>query len=238
MFHLLKKLGLLSLLFMGVSAAFGQNFELIEPVETLQAATNQNIRVPIRIKNNTDKAQFYIIRKSKADLGESQKGYFCFENKCLDHSIDQVSKLVEPGETLQNFYFTLESGVQPTQTSIKLEIFPKGSPAELMEHNFLVVVEEKSIKNSVFQSKEITIYDVYPNPIQDQAFVDYKINFSSIKVKIVVHNILGKSMAEFELPYSENRLKILAEEFPSGVYFYTVYINDNGILTRKVIVRK
>ena len=219
-------------------ASYAQNFELIDPQDNYQTSTSQTVKVPIRIRNNTDKAQFFIIRKVKGDLGETQKGYFCFENNCLEHFIEECSKRVEPGETLQNFYYTLESGLQTGQTNIKLEIFPKGAPAESIEHNFSVSIDEKSFKSSVFQSREITIHDIYPNPVQEQAFIDYKINFASTKAKIVVHNILGKAMADYELVNSENRLKIQSDDLPSGVYFYTVYINDSGILTRKIIVRK
>ncbi|MFN7603180.1 MAG: T9SS type A sorting domain-containing protein, partial [Bacteroidota bacterium] len=79
---------------------------------------------------------------------------------------------------------------------------------------------------------------VYPNPVQDQAFIDYKLHTETVKAKIVVHNVLGKAMGDYELAFDDTRVKIQADDLVPGIYFYTVYLNNNGILTRKLIVRK
>jgi len=67
---------------------------------------------------------------------------------------------------------------------------------------------------------------------------DYTIHNESVKAKVVIHNILGRTMSEAELPTSETKIKIQAEELATGVYFYTLYLDNNGVLTRKLIVRK
>jgi hypothetical protein len=90
----------------------------------------------------------------------------------------------------------------------------------------------------LFQSKEITIQDVYPNPVQDQAFIEYRIHNENVKAKLVMHNILGKQLNEIDLPTSETRIKLQTEDFISGIYFYTLYLDNNGVLTRKLIIRK
>jgi len=49
---------------------------------------------------------------------------------------------------------------------------------------------------------------------------------------------LGSSVGDYNLPSSENRIKITTDEFSAGVYFYTVYLDNTGVLTRKLIIRK
>lgn len=213
-----------------------QNFELIDKQENFQASVNQLVRIPLKIRNNTEKAQFYIIRKTRSDLSESQKGYFCLENNCLEPAIVEFSKKVEPGETV-NLSYTVECGLQSAQNSLKFEVFPKGSPSESIEQSVSLSVEEK-IQRSLYQSKEITIHDVYPNPAQDQAIIDYKINGDFSKARIVLQNVLGKPMGEYELPESDTRIKIQTDELPAGIYFYTLYLGQNGVFTRKIMVRK
>lgn len=212
--------------------------EFQESHDNLLTTINQTLRIPVRIKNTSDKAQFYVIRKVKGELGDTQKGYFCLGNKCLDSSIEEFSKRLEPGETLYELYYTLESGIQATQVALKFEYFPKGNTQATQEKNVMVVVEERPTRTHVFQSKEITMHDVYPNPIQYQAFIDYKLHSESVKAKIIIHNILGKNMAEYELTTSESRVKIEVDDLLPGVYFYTLYLDNNGILTRKLMVRK
>ena len=71
-----------------------------------------------------------------------------------------------------------------------------------------------------------------------EAFIDYRIYNESLKAKVVIHNILGSPVGHHDMPVFETKVKIQAEELTSGVYFYTVYLDNIGVLTRKLIVRK
>jgi hypothetical protein len=70
------------------------------------------------------------------------------------------------------------------------------------------------------------------------ANIDYKLHSDNIKTKIVIHNILGNTLTEYELSYLETNLKIPAEQLGAGIYFYTLYIENEGVMTRKLIVKK
>lgn len=234
----MKRLFLFLLILIPSLQAWSQSFEWIDRKEGIQAGLGQTVRLPISIKNNSDKPQFFIIRKASSDLGSNQKGYFCLGGECLEQGIDQFSKRIEPGETLSNLFFAVETGLSTTANSIRFEVYPQGNSHMMIEHSFSLSVDEKPGKSLVFQSKDITIHDVYPNPVVDQAFIDYKVHTESMKAKVVVHNILGSPIGNYELPSFENKIKIPADDFASGVYFYTVYLDNVGVLTRKLIVRK
>ena len=218
--------------------ANAQQFELPDVQENYQTVVGETLRIPIKIKNQSDKAHFYIIRKAQSDLGQSQKGYFCLDKQCLETGISEFSKRVEPGETIQQLVFVLESGLIASQHTIKFQVYPKGNPTEFREFSVLVNVVDRIEKPVLYQSKELTIQDVYPNPVQDHAYIEYRIHHENTKAKLIIHNILGKPMDNVELPTSETRIKINAEEYTAGIYFYTLYIDNNGVLTRKLIVRK
>jgi len=218
--------------------ATAQNFDLIDRQENYQTGLSENLRIPLRIKNNSDKAQFYIIRKVSSDLGGTQKGYFCLDKNCFEAGIEEFSKRVEPGEILTGLAYTLETGLVSGQNNIRFEIFVRGIPNDVIEHNVSISIDEKLAKTLVFKSKDITIHDVYPNPAIDQAYVDYQIHNEAIKAKVVVHNILGSPVGNYELPSFDVKVKIQTDELPPGVYFYTLYLDNDGVLTRKLIVRK
>ena len=217
---------------------FTQTFEIVDRQENFLATVNETLRIPFKIKNNTNKAQFYIIKKLNADLTSTQKGYFCLDKTCLESGIEEFSKKVEPGETLQNLVYVLESGIQSGQGNIKFQVFTKGNSSDAIDYTVSVLVQEKGQKQILFRSKDITIEDVYPNPVQDIAYMDYHIHNETVTAKVVIHNILGRVINEFELSPLEDRVKIHSEEFVSGIYFYTLYLNNNGVLTRKIVIRK
>jgi hypothetical protein len=218
--------------------AKAQQFELPEIQDSYQAVIGESLRIPIKITNQSDKPIFYIIRKAQSDLSDSQKGYFCLDKNCLEPAIFEVSKRIEPGETLRQLEFVLETGLIANQHTLKFQVFPKGNSTEMKEYQVSIQVNERTEKPVLFNSKDITIQDVYPNPVQDFAYIEYRLHNENAKAKLTIHNILGKPMDEFELPASETRVKLQTEEYTSGIYFYTLYLDNNGVLTRKLIIRK
>lgn len=227
----------LSLLCLSFSL-YAQNFEIIDRQENFQVAIGEAVRIPIKIKNTSAKTQFYIIRKVNADLSSSQKGYFCLDKNCLEPGIEEFSKRLEPGETLPNLVFVVESGIQTNVSSIRFQVFPKGISAESLDYAVNVSVVEKVQKPVIFQTKDITIEDVYPNPVQDIAYIHYRLHNDNISAKVVIHNILGSPVKDVELSAFEDRAKIMVDELVSGIYFYTLYLDNTGVLTRKLIIRK
>lgn len=227
----------LCLALFGWISASGQTPEIVDRQDSYQVAISETVKIPLKIRNTTDKPQFYIIRVV-AELGTSQKGYFCLGDDCLEPGMTEVSKRIEPGETLKLLTYTLETGLITGSSTLHFEVFPKGSFGHGVEHDINVTIEEKRARELVFQSRDITINDVYPNPVSDQAFIDYRLHNEAVKAKVVIHNVLGRNMSETGLPFYETRIKLDADNLTTGVYFYTVYLDNDGVLTRKLIVRK
>jgi len=233
----MKHLVILLLVLAG-SEGFSQSFELLEKQDSYQGGVSQAVNIALKIKNTSDRPQFYIFRKIQDDLNGNQKGYFCLDKKCLEGDTEEFSKRLEPGETIQNLYFTVETGLVSGQHSIRFEIFPRGFPAHAIEHQVSIVIDDRPIKARIFNSKDISVHDIYPNPVTDQATIEYSVHSDLVKAKVVIHNILGKVVGDYEMPGAETKVKVMTEDLPSGVYFYTLYINNEGVLTRKLIVRK
>ena len=225
------------LLCTGTFSLWGQSLDLLPIPENLVGIPGQALKIPIQIRNSGDKAQFYIVKITESDLKPSQKGYFCLNGDCLTSDISEISKRVEAASTLTGLYYVLETGLATGQIQLVFELSMKGSPG-LIESKVTVSVDEKQPKNVVFRSKDIVIHEVYPNPVSTTAYIDYELYNEKRAAKIVIHNILGTSMGEQELTFSENRAKILTEELSPGIYFYTIYLDNEGLITRKMVVRR
>jgi hypothetical protein len=221
------------------STAWSQGFDWADRQDTYQAVIGQNTRIPIRIRNTSDKPQTFVVRRASADLNANQKGYFCLGDECLEMAVDQVTRKLEPGEMATDLFFVVEPGIAVTSNSFRFEIYQKGSPQLGVEHSFLLSVEEKPTRSFVFQTRNLTVHDIYPNPITDQdGYLDYRLSDELVKAKVVIHNILGSPVGDYEMLASETRVKIQSNGLSSGVYFYTIYLDNVGVLTRKLVVRK
>ena len=228
---------LATLVFIG-SCAFAQGFELTGHQESYKGMIGESIAAPLRFKNTSDKAITLIIRKVSSELGGTQKNYFCLDNNCLDHKVEDYIVRLEPGQALNNFQIVLEAGLVSGESSVGYVAYCKSNPNNSLEFSLNFTVEEKPEKQNIYSSRFMTLHDVYPNPVVDHAIVDYRILNDQIKAKIVVHNLLGNVVGEYSLPSMENFVRFKTEDLSAGIYFYTLYIDNEGVMTRKLIVRK
>ncbi len=80
----------------------------------------------------------------------------------------------------------------------------------------------------------------YPNPVNDNHFnVDINLSRTSNTAQIAVHNIAGQMVYQENLgtlSVGMNRVKVDVSSYQSGIYFYTVTVDDYKE-TKKVIVR-
>jgi hypothetical protein len=223
------------LITIGVS---GQSFEVGPLQEVYKGYIGETVEVPLKFTNNTDKPLTLIIRKVSSSLGGTQKNYFCPDNDCLDQQVEDVAVRVEPRQTLSNFQIVLEAGLANLISSARYLVFNRYNSSETFEFDLHYAVEERSAKEDIYASPHIILHDVYPNPVVDYAYVNYDMINGDIDAKIIIHNILGNPIDEYSLPSSENRVKLRAESMSAGIYFYTLYLDNEGVMTRKLIVKK
>ena len=235
---MIRNLCLILLILLTGSFASGQSFEVSGVPETVNGHISQTLRIPIKIRNTTDKPQIFIIRLAESDFRATQKGYFCLDGDCSDSQSLEISRKIEGNSSLSGLSFVVESGLVGGLNNLSFEVLVKGNGAVRQEFPVQLLIDEKGLKNIVYKSPQLTLHDLYPNPVATMGFMDYELHQENIKAKIVVHNILGSPVGEQELPFFETRAKISVEDLAPGVYFYTVYLDNDGIVTKKLIVRR
>ncbi len=225
----------LSIVASGLAA---QSFEVGDVQEIYKGYIGETVRVPLRFTNTSDKPVTLVIRQVNANLGGTQKTYYCPNDDCLDQRIEEYQIRLEPRESLTNLKIGLDAGLANGISSVKYVVFNRYNTAESLEFDVNFAVEERLAKQDIFTHPQIILHDVYPNPVVDYAYVNYDVFNQDVDAKIVIHNILGNSLDEYILPATENRVKIRAESLTAGIYFYTLYLDNEGVVTRKLIVKK
>ncbi len=215
-----------------------QSFEIGALQEVYQGFIGETVKVPVHLTNHTDKPITLVVRRVGSTLGGTQKNYFCPENNCLDQKVEDVVLRLEPRETVSDFQIALDAGLANGISSVKYLVFNRYNSSETLEFDLNFAVDERSSKEDIYSSPHIIVHDVYPNPVVDYAYVNYMMLNDDVEAKIVIHNILGNPIDEYNLPSEENRVKIRAESMNAGIYFYTLYLDNEGVMTRKLIVKK
>lgn len=215
-----------------------QSFEVGDLEDVYKGSIGETIKVPLTFTNNTDKALTLVVRRMSSTIGGTQKNYFCADGNCLDQRIEDFLVRIEPHQTVSSLQVALDAGLANGISNLKYLVFNRSNSGENVELDISFAVEERSGKADIFTHPQIILHDVYPNPVVDFAYVNYNMASSDVEAKIVIHNILGNAIDEYNLPSSENRVKIRAEALNAGIYFYTLYLDNEGLVTRKLIVKK
>jgi hypothetical protein len=219
-------------------ASQGQTFEVSGAQESIRGIIGETLKAPVIFKNTSDKAIVIVVRKISQQIGTTQKNYFCFDNQCLDAKVEDYTLRLEPNQVITSLQIALDAGLAHGNSSVKFIAFNKFNSGETYEFDVNYAVEEREEKQIIFSSSDITLKEIYPNPVKDVAFIDYNVLDDRVQAKIIIHNILGNTIEEFPLSADETRVKINVDALTAGIYFYTLYLDNEGVITRKLILKK
>lgn len=234
----MRKILLVYLFLSFAVGAAAQSFEVSGISENIRGNIGETVKAPLKFRNLTEKPVTLIIRRLQQQIGSTQKNFFCIDNDCLDNEIEDYVLKLEPGQTLSSLQVALEGGLVPGLSSVRYLAFSRSNPAHSLEFEINFTIEERPEKNNIYQSRAIVVKDVYPNPSVDHAYVDYLLNSDRTKARIRVHNILGNVVGDYDLSPYETLVRISTDELNTGIYFYTLYVDNESVMTRKLIVRK
>jgi hypothetical protein len=174
----------------------------------------------------------------RGGIGSSQKVRLCFGDQCLDPKKDlaKISIRLAPGEIYTDFYIEFEMGIVETKGTFDLFFVN----AENIRENFIVEARYAALTapKSEFAHKDVKLSEIYPNPSSRIAQLDYQLVNPKAKAKITINSFIGNPIAEYELDPERNSLIINVSEFQPGVYFYTLFVDNKNVVTKKLQVKK
>ena len=119
---------------------------------------------------------------------------------------------------------------------------PKPTVVKAANTETLTASVERNVGNSsepdkLFSNEKITVSNIYPNPANDFAMVDYSITGNVNDASMSFYNLLGNEVGNFELDKSDRKLKVQTTNWDSGVYLYQLVVDGKKVVTKKLLVR-
>jgi hypothetical protein len=217
-----------------------QSIEILDNNQNHHGKIGSKIEVPVKIRNNSDRVIHLMVQRVTSQIGSTQSTFFCWGEECFDQDthILPTSKKLAPGEESAAFLAVLEAGITEQFSTVTYIFYDRDNPSNAVTYELNYNVEEKESKGLLYESEDITLSDAYPNPVSDKAIIQYRFFDETKDAKILIHNVLGSIVGEYKLLPVENQIKISTLELNPGVYFYTLYLDNKGLVTKKLIVKK
>jgi 5-hydroxyisourate hydrolase-like protein (transthyretin family) len=175
---------------------------------------------------NTNVTEYHIYRHYKKGSYRSDPSLIATRNRGTLQYID-VNYEVDTDGDYQLFY-DVKAYYEPDQTiSSPNPVFIQG--------------EATNIASKIGSNEEITYYDIsnYPNPYNPQTTIRFQLPQEGF-VTIKVYNSLGeeiKTLLNEKKDYGRYELKFDGSDLPSGMYIYTIKVNDYYASKKMLLVK-
>jgi len=191
------------------------------------------------INNNSANILTVNCVRTNVEIIEGTINSFCFETTCYSPFIDTATRqLAIPAESSSaeedfkgEFFANENLGI----SIVKYRFYDFNNVDDYTE----VVVKYLSSPTAIEEdiAKNISLSNAYPNPAINTVNLDYSfdIRFSTASLKIV--NLLGSVVKEVEMDQNNSRLSLNVSDMTSGIYFYSVVVNNEIIQTKKLVIR-
>lgn len=218
--------------------AGAQQVRVLSEVLDFSGDIGSSQRKTVIIQNESNQTKTYFLKNVRGSVGSSQRVKVCLSDQCFDPKKDltKISLKLQPGEVFTDLYLEFEMGI--TETRGSFDLFFVNS--ENIRENFVVEAryEVATGSSTDFTHKDIKLSEIFPNPSNRIAQLDYELVNPKAKAKISINSFIGNPVAEFELDPERNSLVINVTDFQPGVYFYTLFVDNKNVVTKKLQVKK
>ena len=94
-------------------------------------------------------------------------------------------------------------------------------------------------KNEIEKIKENGSYlgQNTPNPFETATTIEYSFPQNEKNVVLMVFNLNGEKLKEYNLQDFKGSVTISANEFKPGLYLYSLISNNSEVITKKMLVK-
>jgi hypothetical protein len=98
-------------------------------------------------------------------------------------------------------------------------------------------VMTESSDDALFSNAKIHVSNIYPNPANAFANIEYEIRDSNAKAELTFYDMLARKVATYELDNYDRKLRVDTRTWDSGIYLYQLIVDGKKAATKKLLVR-
>lgn len=195
-------------------------------------------RKSLIIQNESNQQNEYFLKFLRGNVGSSQNIKICIDDRCFDPKKDlsKIKLTLEPNEIFTDLYLEFDLGITETRGNFDLHFVNSANIRDVFVIEAVYDVFNPSVEET--NHKDISIGSIYPNPSNRIAQIDYEFKNPNAVAKISINSFIGNPVAEYILDPVSKSLVINVANLNPGVYFYTLYVDNKNIVTKKLVVKK
>jgi hypothetical protein len=246
---MMKKFTLLMITFLfSFSLAHAQSYslswdgnEIGEEVMLLGDPADFELVFHAILTNNSDDTDTIKVRRTFVQMVDGALHYLCWGLCYAPNSetvfVSPAYIVLGPGESCgeEDFAGHYEINGAIGTSIVEYTFFNQSDEDE----NITVTVTYKASPENIAEQIMANgfISEIYPNPAIRQVTLDYELTPQVDNASLRVMNLLGAVVKDFDLNKSASNIRLDVSDLTSGVYFYSIIINNEVYKTKKLIVK-
>ena len=147
-----------------------------------------------------------------------------------------ISGLDRSKNTAINEHYRALLMARPGAKSVAHTTATENAPAVETASRPTAPAQEGRGESRLYNNEKLWVSNAYPNPADDVAEVDYQFTGAG-EAKLVLLNVLGAPVAEYELERNERKVRIGTRLLDTGYYLYQLSVDGKKVATKRLLVR-
>lgn len=190
------------------------------------------------LENTTSQELGIMVTRNVISLAPNALTTFCIGGVCLTGDQSLFPEILAAGASMthaelgdQAFHITFNPNNNTGISLLKFTLYDE-TTTSISTSFYLELDNTVSVK----EQTSGTTLSAYPNPASDNVTIEHFIPSISSGAQLVIRNIAGVVVHTSSIGQS-NKTILSLETFNSGIYFYSIEVNNKSILTKKLIVK-
>lgn len=147
-------------------------------------------------------------------------------------------KLILPGEEtgMSDFFGRYTPNTKIGTSTVEYTFFNKDNEDQNVKITVKYWASPEGIAEEAMKGGSISA--IYPNPAGQTVYLDYQLTNAVETAQIKIVNLLGAVVQESNIDLRGTQLTMDISKLETGVYFYTLFVNDDVYKTKKLVVQQ
>lgn len=233
-------------LYLSVIVVYGQSLVISHPQsgntlnngDTITATVTEldkSFVVRLDVTNTSSSSLDVKVKKIEMFTIPGSENFLCWD-LCYPPNVFTSSNFlsINSNEKNTNFYGEYESNGEAGKSRIMYVFFDVNNPSD----SSWAVVEYHTGSSVAYSNinKEETKVNAFPNPTNGIINFEYDLESDFESANILISNVLGEMIEEKQILNTEGKLVLDLSNYESGIYFYTIIVDNKAIISRKIVL--
>lgn len=236
----MKKTLTISILLLSAITSFSQNqfFEFSNLQTDVWGDVNYQMLGRAYVKNITDDTLQVKVRRYNVDVVSGSENAFCWDLCYTPFTAESVNSItMEPNSVKPNFYADFFPNGNAGLSTLKYCFFNEDNMADSACIMVYFYASPTGVESVIYTDAN-TVSSAYPNPASATTKLNYTLRNDAGKAKLELHNMLGAKVRTIDLAEKMASIELSLNNLESGVYFYSLVVDDKAVATKKLVVTK